>query len=600
MKRQTWFLLLLAAAARCLSLFVLNTDPYYRLVPRSLTGGGVLVQPGWLDLAVPLVFVVILWTSKPTERLTAKSLGQGALDALWILAFPLLTGLALFLYVQRWLVTPTLNGATLLHWIQFALAFVAINMFMDSVSVNNRWARRGLALLLTGALALTQDVMFGADAALAQIVAVLSSPGVLLAITALALRRVYRQSPWRGTLAAVLVGGITCFLVVAVRSESWLTLLVPALALLIGAFAMRSASPWPRRVALGGSLAIGLLLSLLLPRLVPPEPASHLAEDSLTSAHTETAGTLTISYDDPRVRDVAVRLAHVLEAANEVSRETFGVSPEIKYLTIDGIAPGGFYAGFPNSVTGNLPSERAAKLWLDEASLNAPDRSIHDLDPVNAILHEYSHLYGTVPYMPWLMGPEEEGWATYAATRVSLRLFEKYGAGLWEPPYDYARLARAITASNLQGHPVVWSHPDEFGGFRLWYALGERDGEEALFRKRWDLTQREEQRFLLMTSNPGAARRLAGGFGETDFASFGKAEPVRFADAISLEAYLRLAEMLDIPPDQMKASYARRANLLIRPGVRVPRSAGIWDGVVALGVLAVGIAARRRQHPSLA
>ncbi len=308
---------------------------------------------------------------------------------------------------------------------------------------------------------------------------------------------------------------------------------------------------------------------------------------------------MTVSYDDPRVRDVAVRMAHVLEAANEVSRETFGVSPEIEYLTIGGIAPGGFYAGFPNSVTGNLPSERAAKLWLDEAFLNAPERSIHDLDPVNGILHEYSHLYGTVPYMPWLMGPEEEGWATYAATRVSLRLYEKYGAGLWDPPYDYARLARAITTSNLQGHPVVWSHANEFGGFKLWYALGERDGEEALFRKRWDLTQRHEQRFLLMTSNPHAARQLAGGFGEADFAAYGKAEPVLFAQAISLQDYRHLAGMLDTPTDQIKASYDQRANRVIQPGVSVPKPTSIWGGVLALGVLALGLTARRRQRPKV-
>jgi hypothetical protein len=596
MKRHTWFLVLLAVAARCLSLFVLNVDPYYTLAPRSLTGGGVLVQPGWLDLAVPLAFIITLWTSMPRESPTTKSLGQAALDALWILAFPLATGLALFLFVQRWLVTPTMNWPTLLHWMQFVLTFVAINMFMDSLSVRNRWARRCLALVLTGALALTQDMMVGADAALARFVAVLSSPGVMLAITVLALRRVYRQPAWRATLAAAVVGGITCFLVIAVRSESWLTLLVPALALFIGALALRSTRAWPRWVALGGFVSAGLSLSLLVPRLVTPEVARRLAENSPALTHTETVGMLTISYEDPRVRDVAVRMAHVLEAANEVSREAFGVSPEIRYLTIEGIAPGGFFAVFPDSVAGNLPSERAARLWVDRAYLNAPDRSIHDLDPVNAILHEYSHLYGAVPYMPWVMGPEEEGWATYAATRVSLRLYEKHGAGLWDPPYDYARLARAITASNLQGHPVVWSHPDEFGGFKLWHALGVRDGEAALFRRRWNLTQRREQRFLLMTSSPDAARQVARGFGDADFAAYGKAEPVRYAQAIALDDCLRSAEMLDTLSDQIRASYDQRADRVLQPGVNVPKPKSIWDGVIALGVLAVGATVRRRRR----
>ena len=171
---------------------------------------------------------------------------------------------------------------------------------------------------------------------------------------------------------------------------------------------------------------------------------------------------------------MAMCIAHVLEAANEVSRETFGVSPDIKHLTIWGIAPGGFYAEFPNSIVGNFPSEHFLQLGLNKAYLNAPERSASDADPVNMILHEYAHLYGIVPYEPWFMGSEEEGWATYAATRLSLRLYEKYGAGLWNPPYDYAQRARAITTSNLQGHPVVWSHPYEFGGFKMWHALGER------------------------------------------------------------------------------------------------------------------------------
>ncbi len=601
MSPRTWGLLLLAVVARCASVSFLNGDPYYRLVPRSLTGGGFLVQPGWLDLAVPAVFVLALWTSRPQGRPTASALGDAARDALWILAFPLLAGLSLFLFVQRWLLTPMFNLATALRWIQFVLAFAAMNMFMDRVSVRNRWARLGLALILAGALALTQDLVVDPRIASFRFAMFLSTPGILLGATAWALRPVYRRSPLRAVVTAALVGGVACFLVVAARSEQVFTALLPALALLAGAAAIRSTRPWPRRIALGGVVSLGLSCSLLLPRLVSPELRERMAENSMAPAHTETVGRLTVSYDDPSVREVAVRLARVLEAANGVSQEFFGVSPEVTHLTIGGIGPGGFHAEFPDRIEGNLPSERAVQLLRDGTFLNAPEFSARDLDPVNAILHEYSHLYGAVPYLPWVMGPEEEGWATYAATRLSLRLYEKQGAGLWDPPYDYARRARAITRSNLDGHAVMWSHPDEFGGFRLWHSLGKRDGEKALFRRRWESTRRDLQRFLLMISNPKSAWQVARSFGEADFVSFGKAAPVLFTQAVSREDSVRSAGALGIPPEQTRTQYDRRAHDVLQPGVILPESRGVLDGVIALVVLGVGVATLRhaQQGPAV-
>lgn len=588
MSSRHWGLLLLAVASRWASLSLLNVSPYYRMAPRSFTGSGFLVQPAWLDLAVPAVFILALWTAVPRERPKASALGKAALDALWILAFPLLAGLSLFLFVQRWLVKPDLDWASLLRFLQFVLAFVAMNVFLDHVTVRNVWARRGLALTLAAVLALSQDLISGPEMAPFRILILLSSVGTLLAATTWALRRVYRQSPVRAIVTATLVGGIGCFLVVAVRSDHIFPLALPALALLAGAATIGSARWWPRVIALFVVVALGLSCSLLLPRLVSPEQRAQMAESAMSAAHTEAIGQMTVSYDDPRVREVAVRMARVLEAANRVSRDSFGVSPEVRRLTIGGIAPGGFFADFPDGIVGNLPSERAAKQLLDSTFLNAPDASIHDLDPVNTILHEYAHLYGVVEYMPWVMGPEEEGWATYAATRLALRLYEKHGAGLWDPPYDYASRAREITRSNLQGRPVLWSHPDEFGGFRLWNALGERDGEVPLFQKRWRATRRDQKRFLLMFSDPEAARHMAAAFGETEFASFGKAAPVPLAQAVSREDLLRFLERAGVPPEPMTSRYDKRARQLIRPGVTVPESRKVLDGVIALLVLGVG------------
>src|SRR5512146_2314979 len=154
----------MAVVARVASLTVFARESAYRLVPRSLTSGGFLREPGWLDLAVLALFVVALGDFRSSRRPAAPALGAAALDALFLLAFPLLMGLSLFLYVQRWLVTPTLDGMLLLRFLEFVLAFVAMNLFMDRLPVTNRWARRGVALVLVAALAFTQDLVLAADA----------------------------------------------------------------------------------------------------------------------------------------------------------------------------------------------------------------------------------------------------------------------------------------------------------------------------------------------------------------------------------------------------------------------------------------------------
>lgn len=598
MSIQPLLLLALAVAARVTELFVRDGDICYRLVPRSMTGGGLLAQPGWLDLAVPVVFLLALGTTAATVarwRPRSEELRAAAGDALWLLAFPLLMGLSLYVGVERWLVTPVFDLPSTLRFIQFVLAFAAMNVFMDDLALRNRWARGGVALILAAALAFTQDLTSGPESAMLRPIVILSSIGTLLGVTAWALRRAYRQSPARALVSASLVGAVACFVVAAARSNQISTLVLPSLALVIGAATIRSSKPWPRRVALGGLVSLGLFISLVLPRLLTKEQREGMVENAPFHPHVEYVGRLRVSYDDLRVRDVAVRLARVLDAANAVSRDVYGVSPDVAQLHIGGIAPGGFFAKFPDGIEGNLPSEQIARLMLDRAFLDAPTGSVDDLDPVNAILHEYAHLYGVVPYLPWIMGPEEEGWATYAATQLSQRLFERHGAALWDPPYDYARRARAIVGSNLRGRAVLWSHLDEYGGFRLWHALGLRDGEQALFRRRWGVTDRGMQRFLLMFSRPAAARRVADTFGRADFVASGRAAPVRVSDAVSRADFARFAESLGTESEPMKKRFEKRAGELLHPGVVVPASRGLVDGGIAMLVLVVGVAVVRRR-----
>ena len=398
--------------------------------------------------------------------------------------------------------------------------------------------------------------------------------------TVLALRRRYGQSPLAATAAAALVGGVSCMLVVMAPADSMFpALFLPMLAFLAGSLALRSRRWWPRWAALAGVAAVGLLLSIGLPRFLPPEEREGLLNQEPPPLHSELIEGIRVRYDDIRVRPVAIQLAHVLAAANQVSREAYGVSPEVNELVIRGFESGGFQAQFPHSIDGNFLSPRYVELCLDSAYLNDPNASIHFPDPVNAILHEYSHLYGTVPYNPWIMGEaegsEEEGWATFSATRLSRRLYDRFGPGLWTPAYNYAASAEAITQANLAGHSVYWSHDNEYGGFRLWYLLSRRDGEAALYRKRWELTRRDGSWWFQINS-PEAARRVAASFGWSDFVSFGSEKTVRYDQVHTWQDLQPIGELAGWSTDKIKANYARQAADLVDPAVHVPARAGLW------------------------
>jgi hypothetical protein len=276
-----------------------------------------------------------------------------------------------------------------------------------------------------------------------------------------------------------------------------------------------------------------------------------------------------VRYDDPRVRTVALQMAHVLAAANAVSRENYGISPEINELVIRGFEVGGFQAQFPRSIHGNFVSPRQVSLSLNAAFLNGSTASSVDFpDPVNAILHEYSHLYGFVPYRPWLMGAEEEGWATFSATRLSHLLYRRYGASLWVPAYDYSARADAIAQSNLSSHPAFWSHAHEFSGFQLWNHFSDQMGERNLYQQRWNLTQRKEAIWWYQLSDPRAARDFASHFPGLD--SLGNFQPIPYGQIYSLQEVQTAGALLGIDPNQVTKNYEQMSRYMIDPAIRVP------------------------------
>lgn len=588
-----WLLVLLVVAARLLSFFFLKADPSYLLVPRSFVGGGFQTMPALLDLAIPATVVYCLWPGRRFGAWTIQSARLAAWDAVSFLLFPLIAGLSLFAYLAPWQIFPYVAPITLLRWLEFIVSFVAWNMLLDELAEKKLWQKIAVIPVLALSLGVMQDAFpHNQDP-----FRILLSVGMTLTWTVLALRRRYTQSPLAAMAAAAFVGGISCMMVVMAPANSMIPVLFLPIAFLAGSLALRSRRWWPRWVALAGVAAIGLFLSLGLPRFLPPEEREGLLNQEPPPLHSELIEGIRVRYDDIRVRPVAIQLAHVLAAANQISREAYGVSPDVNELVIRGFESGGFQARFPHGIEGNFLSTRYVDLCLDSSYLNDPNASIHFPDPVNAILHEYSHLYGMVPYNPWVMGgtegSEEEGWATFSATRLSRRLYDRFGPGLWTPAYNYAARAEAITQANLAGHPVYWSHDNEYGGFRLWYLLSRRDGEAALYKKRWELTRRDGS-WWFQISSPDAARQVAASFGWADFVSFGSDKAVRFDQMHTWQDLQPIGELAGWNTDKIKAIYVRQAADLVDPAVYVPaRRPVALDMGLSVVLLALCAAIRR-------
>jgi len=586
-KARFWLLVSLAVTSRVVSFFFLKAEPAYVFVPRSFVGGGFQTLPALLDLVVPVIVIYCLWPGRRFDKRTIQSGRLAIWDATSFLLFPLVAGLSLFAYEAPWQILPNVTLATFLRWLQFMTSYLAWNLLLDELSVKSRWQRFATVPILVLSLGLLQDAFPGINDPFA----VLLSVGLTLTWTVLAFRRRYCQSPLVATLAAAIVGGVSCLLIVMGPTNSAFPPLLMLIAFLAGALTIRSGPWWSRWVALACIAAVGLLLSLAFPRFLPPAERAAVLQQEPPSSHTKEVEGVTVRYDDDRVRNVAMRLAHVLAAANQVSQEDYGISPQADELVVQGFAEGGFQAEFPHRIRGNFLSQGYVDLCLDSSFLNDPQASIHFPDPVNAILHEFSHLYGSVPYQAW--EAEEEGWATFSATRLSRRLYERFGSGLWNPAYNYAARADAITQSNLAGHPVEWSHPNEYGGFRLWYLLSQRDGEVAIYRKRWALTRRDWS-WWLQVNDPGAARRVARAFGFEDFVFFGSGKVVRYDQVYALQDAKPVGELRGWPAEKIKAYYDRNANRLIDPTVRVPaRRPLVLDMALSLVLLALFVVMKR-------
>ncbi len=563
--------LFLASILRWLNYSYFNADPVFYLSARNFNGRAILVAPSWLDFIIPLMFIALFWKnikiSKPIFRKLWKSI-------IWASAI-ILAGISMryllsnYIYENYWFIT--INKILILKFIIFILSFWAIELLADNLTGVRKWVK--FLLLLWGVLILgmTQD-MFTTARQEFNIIALLNSVGLSAMIVSWGLRPYYRKDPAGALIGAVVAGLLVVFQVVSAQSNSFFTLFIPLLAMLSLAWlaSREKLNVW--RV-LGAVLPFILAFSLNygLPRILPPQVAKAIIEKSeASSLIREQYHGINIAYPTKEMARFVRQLAGVIDLANRVSQDSFGISPQVNELIITGIGPGGFHAEFPHRIVGKIIDTLYMEHCMDSTFMNNPTLRADFPDPVNAILHEYCHLYGIFPYHRWLPGPEEEGWATYAATKLATLLY-KQNPKLWNPPYNYMAQANKITTQNLNGKAVAWSHPDEFGGFILWYHIGKSIGLKKLFHTRWDITTHDMDKGLAYYySYPEAARHAVKTFGKSFFEKYGQYKPVRFGAIYSGEEWMYMARTCGLDTVIARKMYEINKNRLLNPSVPIP------------------------------
>jgi hypothetical protein len=160
--------------------------------------------------------------------------------------------------------------------------------------------------------------------------------------------------------------------------------------------------------------------------------------------------------------------------------------------------------------------------------MNNPRLSCQFPDPVNSVLHEYSHLFGVFPYQKWI-NTESEGWATYSATRLSKLIYQKYGPTIWQPAYNYAKIADSINTSLLSGHPLIWSHPEEVGSFKMWNDYEQKNGLKNVYNDRWQYTLRNKNSIFISENNASVVNDFIDTkIGKEEFDKFSNMPPKKF------------------------------------------------------------------------
>ncbi len=555
---------------RIMDIAFVNNDPLFFLSPRNFNGRGLLTMPAWPDFLIPLFVILFLQGENIKLEFDFRKILKPLLASIFLLLTPVLIGLILNNYIQKSLVTFEFNAAFALKYLLFVLSFVAVNVFADHVPFRKKTARAVVLFLGISAIAYTQDV-FGSANGMYVLMALINSVGLSTLLFAIGLRKYYKKAPLETVIAVSVTGVFLIFFVFNALSISYFTIFLPFLAMVIVAIALYKTGKRRTKIVVASvPFILALFLNYGLPGMVSPEKAKELVERKTEgNFFVEQCGGITVKYKDKSLRNIALKFANVIDKANKASFDAWGVSPRVKELVISGIGPGGFHAEFPDRIVGKIISEKYLKNCQDSAFLNRPDLLPDFPDPVNAILHEFSHLFGVVPYHKWWPGAEEEGWATYSATRLSALLY-KTDKKLWQPAYNFKNQAEKITRLNLSGRSVAWSHPNEFGGFTLWYHLGKNLGLKKLYNERWHNTRHDLNGSLYYLSNPEAAKKVVTVFGKDNFVKYGSYVGKTFENIYPKSIYIYLAKTTGIDTNRMARVYGFMRKRTVNASVPLP------------------------------
>ncbi len=571
MKTKIIIALLISSILRWVDYALLNADPVFYLSSRNFNGRGLLVVPSWLDVLIPIIVIAFLWKRKKTKKTDLRDFLKPIGWAMGIVV----AGIAMryllsnYIYKNHWFLA--YNKLLVLKYFLFILTFWAIQSLADRSEETSKYFRFMIMLWGIIVLGLTQDMFATAQQAY-KIMALFNSLGLSAILISWGLRPFYIKNPIGAFAGAALAGLFIIFQVVSAESNSFFTFFMPFLAMLTMAWlASRKKKNLRQMMIALMPFLIALFLNYVLPKIVPPAIAQNLIEKPAHKSiiHEQYRG-ITIEYPSKDMARFVRQLADVIVSANHISRKTFGVSPDVNELVITGIGPGGFHAEFPHRIVGKIIDTLYMKRCLDSSFLNEPSLRADFPDPINAILHEYSHLYGVIPYHKWLPGPEEEGWATYSATRLAKLLYNN-NPKLWNPSYNFDKQADKITEKNLHGRAVAWSHPNEFGGFILWYHIGKSIGLKKLYITRWEISKHDMNKGLAYYySDPQIALNAIDKFGKRFFVQYGQYKPVRFGKIYSIDDWLYMAKTCGMDISFIRQLYERSKNQMINPSVPIP------------------------------
>jgi len=541
------------------------------LVSRSLVGNGLLSKPLFSELLFSILIILLLFRKELINKPQLSDLKSGIINSIWFISFPVITGLCLFTFKQQYYFKFQFNEMVLMRWFYFCLSFVAVNLILN-LNPFRKFPRLILIIFILLLSSFLQD--FASNPySLSIPIGIFAGVGLTQALSIIAFRNAFKNSFWAGVFSALITSIVVCFFIFGGISDSLFTLFFPFAALLLAAITLRSKSLKPRIISLGAISLVCLFLSMVLPRLVAPQYADVLKENrSEKIKYQERLNGIQINYNDTSVHKSLVQLTKILQAANQVSQENFGISPDIKWITVYGIELGGFNAVFPQGIRGNFLSLKYINNILDSSFMNNPKLSCQFPDPVNSILHEYAHLFGVFPYQNWI-GTESEGWATYAATRLSKLIYQKYGPTIWQPAYNYAKIADSINALLLAGHPLIWSHPEEVGSFKMWNDYEQKKGLQNVFKDRWLFTSRDKNSVFVKENNSSVVNDFIDTkIGKEAFDQYSNMPPKKFDELYNPDDWKIFGKLINKTEDDINKLIEQKKTIEYNVFVPKPRN----------------------------